>query len=207
MPEFFKTQIRALLRAAAYGNVHILYPMVSTAAELVQVHALQAAAAAELQAAGVPHRDEVPTGIMIEVPAAVQMADQLASLTDFFSIGTNDLTQYTFAADRTNERVASLADALHPAILRQIDVVIRAAHAHGKWCGLCGELAAQPEAIPVLLGLGLDEFSMAPAHIPAAKQIIGQLTVPVSRRLAQRALTLPDGDAVRRAVRQAVNLE
>ena len=142
---------------------------------------------------------------MIEVPAAVQMADQLASLVDFFSIGTNDLTQYTFAADRTNERVAGLADALHPAVLRQIDMVIRAAHTHGKWCGLCGELAGQPEAIPILLGLGLDEFSMAPANIPAAKQMISQLTIPVSRRLAQKALSLPDGDAVRQAVRQAIH--
>ncbi len=205
MPEFFKTQIRALLRAAVYGNVHILYPMISTAGELVQVQALQAVAAAELHAAGIPHRSDVPTGIMIEVPAAVQMADHLASLADFFSIGTNDLTQYTFAADRTNERVAGLADALHPAVLRQIDMVIRAAHTHGKWCGLCGELAGQPEAIPVLLGLGLDEFSMAPASIPAAKQMISQLTIPVSRRLAQKALTLPDGDAVRQAVRQAIH--
>ena len=205
MPEFFKTQMRALLRAAVYGNVHILYPMVSTAGELVQIYALQAAAVEELQAACVAHKAEVPTGIMIEVPAAVQMADQLASLVDFFSIGTNDLTQYTFAADRTNERVAGLADALHPAVLRQIDMVIRAAHTHGKWCGLCGELAGQPEAIPVLLGLGLDEFSMAPANIPAAKQLISQLTIPVSRRLAQKALTLPDGDAVRDAVRQAIH--
>jgi len=205
MPEFFKTQIRALLRAAVYGNVHILYPMVSSASELVQIYALQTAAVNELQAANLPHKGEVPTGIMIEVPAAVQMADQLASLVDFFSIGTNDLTQYTFAADRTNARVADLADALHPAVLRQIDMVIRAAHTHGKWCGLCGELAGQPEAIPVLLGLGLDEFSMAPAHIPAAKQMISQLTIPVSRRLAQKALTLPDGDAVRAAVRQVVH--
>ena len=205
MPEFFKTQIRALLRAAVYGNVHILYPMVSSASELVQIYALQTAAVNELQAANLPHKGEVPTGIMIEVPAAVQMADQLASLVDFFSIGTNDLTQYTFAVDRTNARVADLADALHPAVLRQIDMVIRAAHTHGKWCGLCGELAGQPDAIPVLLGLGLDEFSMAPAHIPAAKQMISQLTIPVSRRLAQKALTLPDGDAVRQAVRQVIH--
>jgi len=205
MPEFFKTQIRALLRAAAYGNVHILYPMVSTVGELMQIYALQTAAAEELQAAGIPHKDEVPTGIMIEVPAAVQMADQLASLVDFFSIGTNDLTQYTFAADRTNPRVADLADALHPAVLRQIDAVIRAAHTQGKWCGLCGELAGQPEAIPVLLGLGLDEFSMAPANIPAAKQMISQLTIPIARRLAQKVLTLPDGAAVRQAVRQAIH--
>ena len=123
---------------------------------------------------------------------------------DFFSIGTNDLTQYTFAADRTNERVAALGDPLHPAILRQIDSVIRVAHEHGKWCGLCGELAGQSDAIPVLLGLGLDEFSMAPASIPAAKQLISHLAMPVVRRLAQRALNAVSGDAVRALVREVV---
>jgi phosphoenolpyruvate-protein kinase (PTS system EI component) len=139
-------------------------------------------------------------GIMVEVPAAVQLVDQLAPLVDFFSLGTNDLTQYTFAADRTNERVAALADALHPAVLRQIDSVIRVAHAHGKWCGLCGELAGDTDAIPVLLGLGLDEFSMAPARIPAAKQLINHLAMPVVRRLAQRSLNAANGDAVRHLV-------
>ena len=200
MPEFFKTQLRALLRAAIHGNIHVMFPMVSTIDEVLRAQSLLAAAASELAAAGVPHKATIPTGIMIEVPAAVQIADHLAPLVDFFSIGTNDLTQYTFAADRTNSRVAVLADPLHPAILRQIDAVIRAAHAHGCWCGLCGELAGQPEAIPILLGLGLDEFSMAPASIPAAKELIARLTVPASRRLAQKVLSLADGAAVRAAV-------
>ena len=141
---------------------------------------------------------------MIETPAAVAMADRLAPLVDFFSIGTNDLTQYTFAADRTNQHVAALNDPLHPAMLHQIDLVLRAAHSHGRWVGLCGELAADPLAIPILLGLGLDEFSMAPASIPAAKQLIGRLTVPVARRLAQKALGMADGDAVRSLVAEQI---
>ncbi|MBW7885553.1 MAG: phosphoenolpyruvate--protein phosphotransferase [Caldilineaceae bacterium] len=204
MPEFFKAQLRALLRAAVHGNVHIMFPMISTIDEVLRAQALLAAAAAELSAAGIPHRADVPVGVMIEVPAAVEIADQLAPLVDFFSIGTNDLTQYTFAADRTNGRVAALADSLHPAILRQIDTVVRAAHLHGRWVGLCGEMAGRVDAIPVLLGLGIDEFSMAPASIPAAKALLAQLTAPAARRLAQKALTLPDADAVRKAVRDLV---
>jgi phosphocarrier protein FPr len=204
LSEFFKVQLRALLRAAVHGNVHILLPMVSNVGEVQHVHTLLSVALAELRAEDVPHSSNVPLGIMVEVPSAVQLVDQLAPLVDFFSIGTNDLTQYTFAADRTNERVAALADPLHPAILRQIDSVIRVAHEHGKWCGLCGELAGQTDAIPVLLGLGLDEFSMAPASIPAAKQLINHLAMPVVRRLAQRALNAANGDAVRALVREVV---
>ena len=202
--DFFLTQLRALLRAAVHGNIHILLPMVSTVSEVQHVQVLLDLAAADLAEEGVAHRRDTPLGIMVEVPAAVQSVDQLAPLVDFFSIGTNDLTQYTFAADRTNERVAALADALHPAVLRQIDSVIRVAHAHGKWCGLCGELAGDADAIPVLLGLGLDEFSMAPARIPAAKQLINHLAMPVVRRLAQRSLNAVNGDAVRALVRGLV---
>jgi phosphoenolpyruvate-protein kinase (PTS system EI component) len=132
------------------------------------------------------------------------MADRMASLVDFFSIGTNDLTQYTFAADRTNQHVAGLNDPLHPAVLRQLDAVLRAAHGHGRWVGLCGELAADPLAIPILLGLGLDEFSMAPASIPTAKQLIARLTMPAARRLAQKALQQNDGESVRVLVRETL---
>lgn len=202
LPELFKTQLRALLRAAAHGHIHVMFPMISTVDEVLRSQALLAVTAGELAATRIPHRADVPVGIMIEVPAAVQIADRLAPLVDFFSIGTNDLAQYTFAADRGNLRVAELADPLHPAVLRQIDHVIRAAHIAGRWCGLCGEMAGQPDAIPILLGLGLDEFSMAPALIPAAKQRIGRLTVRVARRLAQKALGMADGDAVRNLVRE-----
>ncbi|MBE2239158.1 MAG: phosphoenolpyruvate--protein phosphotransferase [Caldilineaceae bacterium] len=203
MPELFKVQLRALMRAAVGNAIHIMFPMISSMDEVLRAQALMAAAANELAAAGAPFRADLPVGIMIETPAAVEMADRLASLVDFFSIGTNDLTQYTFAADRTNQRVAALVDPLHPAMLRQIDFVLRAAHSHERWVGLCGEMAADPLAIPILLGLGLDEFSMAPSSIPAAKQIISRLTMPVARRLAQKALQMNDGDDVRELVRGA----
>lgn len=205
LPDFFKTQLRAILRAAVHGNVHLMFPMVATVAELEAARQLLAEAAAELAAAGVAHRHPIPTGMMVEVPAAVVLADQLAPRVDFFSIGTNDLSQYTFAADRGNARVAALADALHPAVLRQIARVIEVAHAAGKWVGVCGELAGQPEAIPVLVGLGLDEFSMAPPAIPAAKALIGRLTVSDAAALARRVLDLPDGAAVAAAVRAFLN--
>ena len=200
LPDFFKVQLRAILRAAAAGDVRVMFPMISTPAEVLAAQALLAEATAELAAAGVEHRAAIPTGIMIEVPSAVTLADQLAPLVDFFSIGTNDLTQYTFAVDRGNARVAALADPLHPALLRQIAGVIDAAHSRGKWVGLCGELAGQPQAIPILLGLGLDEFSMAAPAIASAKTLLAKLTLPEAQSLARRVLDLPDGAAVRAAV-------
>ncbi len=204
MPAFFKVQLRAILRAAAHGNVLAMFPMIATVEEVARAQALLAEAAAELASQGIPHAPSIQAGIMVEVPSAALLADQLAPLVDFFSIGTNDLTQYTFAADRGNARVASVGDPLHPAVLRQIARVIEAAHAHGKWVGLCGELAGRPEGIPVLLGLGLDEFSMSAASIPAAKALLARLTVSDAQRLAQRTLNLPDAAAVKAEVRRFV---
>ena len=204
MPEFFKTQLRAILRSAVTGNVLVMFPMIAVRSEIEQAQALLAEAAQELVHASIPHADKVPTGIMVEVPAAAETPDLLAPAVDFFSIGTNDLTQYTFAVDRGNARVAKIGDPLHPAVLRQIGRVIEAAHAQGKWVGLCGELAGQPEAIPVLLGLGLDEFSMGPASIPAAKGTLARWTLPAAQALARQALNLPDGTAVREAVSEAM---
>ncbi len=202
MPEFFKTQLRAILRAAETGNVHVMFPMIATVEEVARAQALLTEAARELTARGIPHADVIPTGIMVEIPSSSQIADLLAPMVDFFSIGTNDLTQYTFAADRTNARVAGIADPLHPAVLRQIDRVIQAAHEAGRWVGLCGELAGQPEAIPVLLGLGLDEFSMSAVSIPAAKAMLARLALPETQQLARKVLTLPDGKAVRAEVKR-----
>lgn len=200
LPDFFKVQLRAILRAAVVGDIRVMFPMISAPAEVVAARALLAAAAAELAGAGVEYRYPIPTGIMIEVPSAVTLADQLASQVDFFSIGTNDLTQYTFAADRGNARVAALNDPLHPALLRQIAHVIDAAHGQGKWVGLCGELAGQPQAIPILLGLGLDEFSMAAPAIAGAKLLLAKLTASETKALARRSLDLPEGASVRAAV-------
>ena len=204
MSEFFKTQLRAILRAAVTGNVLVMFPMIAVRSEVEQARVLLAEAERELAQAGVPHAERVPTGIMVEVPAAAATPDLLAPVVDFFSIGTNDLTQYTFAADRGNARVAKIGDPLHPAVLRQISRVIEAAHAANRWVGLCGELAGQPEAIPVLLGLGLDEFSMGLASIPAAKGTLARWTLPAAQALARQALNLPDGAAVRAAVAEVM---
>ena len=205
MPEFFKAQLRAILRAATHGNVHVMFPMIATCEEVAQARTLLDEAAADLRAAGIDHSDSIPTGIMVEVPSAAQIADKLAPLVDFFSIGTNDLTQYTFAADRGNAKVAGIGDPLHPAVLRQIARVIDAAHAAGKWVGLCGELAGRPEGIPVLLGLGLDEFSMSVAAIPPAKSLLAQLTTTDAQDLARLVLDLPDAAAVKTEVARFVN--
>jgi phosphoenolpyruvate-protein phosphotransferase len=204
MPAFFKVQLRAILRAAAHGQVLVMFPMIATVEEVVQAQALLAEAASELASLGIPHAASIPAGIMVEVPSAAMIADQLAPLVDFFSIGTNDLTQYTFAVDRGNARVASVGDPLHPAVLRQVARVIDAAHATGKWVGLCGELAGRPEGIPILLGLGLDEFSMSAASIPAAKALLARLNVSDAQQLAQRVLNLPDAAAVKAEVKRFV---
>jgi len=198
-PDLLKTQLRAILRAGVAGRVLVMFPMVTTVAEVRAAKALLAEARAELDTAGLPHRLD-GVGIMVEVPGAALLADQFAAEVDFFSLGTNDLTQYTLAADRTNSGVAALADALHPAVLRLIERTAAAAHAAGGWCGVCGELAGDPVAVPILVGLGVDELSMAPAAIPQAKEIIRGLSFAEAQDLARRALNLASADEVRALV-------
>ena len=199
-PDLLKTQIRALLRAGHGCNLKIMFPMVATAEEMQAARALCDRARAELAQEGQPFADAVQVGAMIEVPSAALIADHLAQHADFFSIGSNDLTQYTLAADRGNPAVASLFDGLHPAVLRLVDQTIRAARACGKWVGICGELAGEAMALPVLLGLGLDEFSMGAAAIPAAKALIRRLAAAETEVLARRALMQPSAGAVRQIV-------
>jgi phosphoenolpyruvate-protein phosphotransferase len=184
----FKTQLRSILRAAAGHRALIMYPMISSVEELRAANALLAEVRSELNAEGREYAHNVPVGIMVETPAAAMMADALALECDFFSLGTNDLTQYTLAVDRTNQRVAPLFQPLHPAVLRLVQKTIEAAHRRGRWVGMCGELASMPKAIPILLGLGLDEFSMAPRSIPEAKWLIGQFTDARAREIARQAL-------------------
>jgi len=203
-PELFKPQLRAALRAGVERNLKVMFPMVATVAEVRAARAVLEECRAELRAEGQPTAGEMEIGIMVEVPAAALMADHLAAEVDFFSIGTNDLSQYTLAADRTNAQVASLASGFHPAVLRLVRDVIAAAHARGRWVGLCGELAGEPLAIPILLGLGLDEFSMNPPAIPLAKQIIRALTLDTAREVAQAALELDSSEAVQALVRERV---
>jgi phosphoenolpyruvate-protein phosphotransferase (PTS system enzyme I) len=194
-PDFFKDQLRAILRAAEGHDVRIMFPMIATLDELRQAKALLAEARVESRVI-----TKVEVGIMVEIPSVVQMVDLFAPEVDFFSIGTNDLTQYTFAVDRTNPKVASIADACHPAILRQIQRVIQVAHANGKWVGVCGELAGDSDAIPILLGLGLDEFSMSAGSIPAAKEIIRQWNIPSAQKLVDRVINLDSAAKVRKNV-------
>lgn len=202
-PDLIEPQLRALLRAAVGHRVRIMFPMVATADEVAMLRSQLERVQRELAAAGVPAPVDLQIGIMVEIPSAAVMADKLAPTVDFFSIGTNDLTQYTLAAERGNPRVAYLADALHPAVLRLIAQVIKAAHACGRWVGVCGELAGDLTAIPILLGLGLDEFSMSPAVIPAAKQRLRALNRQAATALAQAVLMLDSAQAVRAAVRAA----
>ena len=203
-PDLLHQQLRAALRAAPGHNLKIMFPMVATVAEVRAARQALASARDELLAEGQPLPERLEVGIMVETPAAAVMADRLAREVDFFSIGTNDLSQYTFAADRTNARVAALADAMQPAVLRLVARVIAAAHAHGKWVGLCGELAGEPLAIPILLGLGLDEFSMNPPAILLAKELIRSLTAEEAQDLANAALDLDDAAEVRALVRARV---
>ena len=203
-PELFRPQLRAALRAGAGRNLKLMFPMVATAAEVRAARAVLEACRAELLAEGQSVAEEMEVGIMVEVPAAALMADRLAAEVDFFSIGTNDLSQYVLAADRTNAQVARLASGFHPAVLRLVREVIAAAHAQGRWVGLCGELAGEPLAIPILLGLGLDEFSMNPPAIPLAKEVVRALTLDEARQVAQAALELDGPEAVQALVRERV---
>lgn len=196
-PELFRTQLRALLRAAADAPIRILYPMVSDARELADIRAFQTRVGEELAREGTRAATQVSTGIMIEVPSAVAVADKLAGLCDFFSIGTNDLAQYVMAADRGNVAVAALCDSLHPAVLHMIALTCRAAKAAAIPVAMCGELAGDSKAAPLLLGLGLDELSMNGPAIADVKEAIRSVNMATCRALAAQALEAVTGDAVR----------
>lgn len=175
--ELFRTQLRALLRASVHGNLKIMFPMIATLEEFRQAKAILEEEKKSLVNRGIVVSDQYEVGIMIEIPAAALMADQFAREVDFFSIGTNDLIQYTMAADRMNEKVAYLYQPYHPAVLRLLHNVIKAGHAQNKWVGMCGEMAGDPIAIPILLGMGLDEFSMSAGSILPARQQLSRLSV------------------------------
>jgi len=202
-PDFFKVQLRALLRSSPGHDVRIMFPMIATLNEVRKAKALLAEAKEEVLAKGHDIAETIQIGIMVEIPSTAVMADLFAKEVDFFSIGTNDLTQYTLAADRTNQKIAHLGDACHPAVLRQVQRVIDAGHEAGLWIGVCGELAGDKDAIPILLGLGLDEFSMAPSSIPRAKSIIRLWTFDAARELAYAVLNYDSAEAVREHVRNA----
>jgi phosphotransferase system enzyme I (PtsI) len=170
--DLFRVQIRALLRASVYGQLAVMFPMISGLEEFKQAKAFVEECKAELKAEGIAYSEDIEWGIMVEIPAAAVYADELAKHVDFFSIGTNDLIQYTLAADRMSEKVSYLYNPMHPAVLRLIKMTIDGAHKHGKWVGMCGEMAGDEAAIPTLVEYGLDEFSMSATSILTAKKII-----------------------------------
>jgi phosphoenolpyruvate-protein phosphotransferase len=196
-PELLETQLRAVLRAAAEYPLKVMFPMVATLDEYRQAKAVLDRARMALARAGLPTPDELEVGVMIEVPAAALAAEQFAPEVDFFSLGTNDLVQYTMAAERGNASVAALADGLNPSVLRLIRMVAEAASSHGKWVGVCGELASDPEAVPVLVGLGVAELSANAPAIPAVKQAVRDLDAEEARELAEQALELSSAAEVR----------
>jgi phosphoenolpyruvate-protein phosphotransferase (PTS system enzyme I) len=170
--DIFRVQIRALLRASVYGNLAVMFPMISGLEEFLAAKEFVDECKTELDAEGIKYSNEIQWGIMVEIPAAAVYADELAKYVDFFSIGTNDLIQYTLAADRMSEKVSYLYNPMHPAVLRLVKMTIDGAHKHGKWVGMCGEMAGDEAAIPTLVEYGLDEFSMSATSILTAKKII-----------------------------------
>ena len=187
-PQLFRTQLRAILRASAEGNVKMMYPMISGLDELTQANALVEQCKAELRAENIPFHENLEVGVMIEIPSAALIADALAKRAKYFSIGSNDLIQYTLAADRTNEKVSHLYEPTHPAIIRLIKATVDASHAHGIWTGVCGEIGGDPVLVPLLLGLGVDELSAAPAVIPQVKYMIRRVKMSEAQALAEFAL-------------------
>ncbi|HJV34440.1 phosphoenolpyruvate--protein phosphotransferase [Geomonas sp.] len=187
-PEAFKAQLRAILRASAYGKVRLFFPMVSGIDEVRAAKALFEEAKRELRGVH-PFDEELPVGIMIEIPSAVVIADLLAAEVDFFSVGTNDLIQYTLAIDRTNEHLSTLYEPLHPAVLRSLKTVVDAAHAAGIEACICGEMAGEPQYLPVLLGLGFDELSMNAVSIPRVKKVLRRCTMEAAQEVARKVLT------------------
>jgi phosphotransferase system enzyme I (PtsI) len=200
-PDVFAVQLRAILRAAAFGNVRILFPLISGVNEVIQAIRHLDEAAESLEREGVPYNRDIEVGIMIEVPSAVLLADRLAELVDFFSIGTNDLIQYTLAIDRGNQNVAYLYDPLNPAIIRMLKHVAEVARRKGLRVAMCGEMAGDPLHVPVLLGLGITEWSMNPNAIPVVKRMVRSLSAEAAREFVRRIDHLDTPEAVNEMVR------
>lgn len=200
--DMFKTQLRALLRASAYGQLSIMFPMVAAIEEVRQAKALLQEVKEELTASGIEVSNTIEVGIMVEIPSTAAAAEIFAKEVDFFSIGTNDLIQYTMAADRMSEKVAHLYQPYHPAILRLVKNVIDAAHKEGKWAGMCGEMAGEATAVPLLLGLGLDEFSMSATSVLPARSQIRQLSKKDTESLVEEAMTLSTSDEIAELVQK-----
>ncbi|MEC0239882.1 phosphoenolpyruvate--protein phosphotransferase [Paenibacillus dokdonensis] len=205
--ELFRTQLRALLRASVHGKLAIMFPMIAVLSELREAKRILEEERVQLEQEGIAVSDTLEVGIMIEIPAAALAADILAKEVDFFSIGTNDLIQYTMAADRMNELVSYLYQPHHPSILRLVQLVIQAAERHGKWAGMCGEMAGDSAAIPLLLGLGLHEFSMSASSVLPARELVSRLSKHEWSGLAEQALGMSSQQEVLDFVNQQLRSE
>ena len=194
--EIFRAQLRAILRASTDGNVKLMYPMISGLGELDQANALLEEYKAELRVENIPFDPKIHAGAMIEIPSAAVAADTLARRCQFFSLGTNDLIQYSLAVDRLNEKIAHLYEPTHPAVMRLIKWTADAAHRAGIWCGLCGEMACDPALTPLLLGMGVDELSTAPSLVPQIKFLIRRLKMQDAKDLADFALNCESGKEI-----------
>ena len=201
-PEIFNVQLRAILRAAWFGNVRVMFPMVAQVEEIVQAKRMLDEAAESLEKEGVPFKRDIPVGVMVEVPSAVIMADVFAKEVDFFSLGTNDLIQYSFAIDRINKHVASMYQPLHPTVLRMIRQVVEAGRQEGVPVALCGEMGGDVMSLPILLGLEVDSISMNPVSIPAIKDSIRRLSFEDAKILAQKALRESSAGRVEELIRE-----
>lgn len=203
--EFFKNQLRAIIKASAYGNVKLMFPMISTIEEIKRIKLILKNVQKELTEQNIPYDPEMEVGMMIEIPSAALLAEKFARYVNFFSIGSNDLTQYTLAVDRNNEKILSLFNEFHPAVLRLIKRVIGAGHQKGLWVGLCGELAADPLGIALLIGFGIDELSMIPSMVPEAKVIIQGLDYGITKEIAQKTVTFSTPLEVTRYLRRELS--
>lgn len=202
--EILKTQLRALLRAGTYGHIRIMFPMIISIEEVVEAYAVLEECKDELHKEGIPFQEEIEAGVMIETPAAVMMAEELAEKVDFFSIGTNDLTQYFLAVDRGNQKIAAMYNSYHPAVLRAIYKTIQAGHKYNRKVGMCGEFASDIKAVKMLLGMGLDEFSVSPQEAAGVKYQIRNASCEQAQKLAEEVMKQPVIDSVMRLLEESV---
>ena len=205
-PHIFRVQLRAIMRASAFGKAKIMFPLITSLREVREAKEILDSIREELRAEGKPFDEQIQIGIMIEIPSAAICADQLAKEVDFFSIGTNDLIQYTLAVDRGNEQVASLYDPFHPAILRLIRMTIDAAQREGIWVGVCGEMSSNPMCALLLLGLGVNELSMGSLAIPEIKRLIRQIHLSDARTIAQDLFSLRSSTEIGEYISQAYRM-